>query len=259
MLLFYPIQNAKAEPFGAYNSNDMVAPDKNTEAQDQNTTVKLNKLRAAVLGANDGIVSIAGLVVGVAGATNQRTPILTAGLAGVLAGALSMAAGEYISVSSQRDTERAMINKEHYELDNYPDAELRELAQIYVSKGLSAKTAHTVAAELSKNDAYAAHLDAELAIDPNNLVNPWHAAGASAAAFLAGAILPMAAILIPPQNSRILITFVGVVAALVITGALSARFGKAPMKHAILRVTVGGALAMVVTYTIGHIIGATNL
>lgn len=235
--------------------------DKNrvTEPHDRNAGVKLNKLRAAVLGANDGIVSIAGLVVGVAGANNQRGVIFTAGLAGVLAGALSMAAGEYVSVSSQRDTERAMLKKEQFELDNYPDQELTELAQIYLSKGLSAKTATAVAKELTKNDAYAAHIDAELAIDPNNLANPWHAAVASATAFLGGAILPLAAIMLSPSSSRIIITFVSTIIALVLTGSLSARFGQAPATRAIFRVTVGGALAMAVTYGIGHIIGATTL
>ena len=227
-----------------------------TDSLDKNSTKQLNRLRAAVLGADDGIVSIAGLVVGVAGATNSRTPILTAGLAGLVAGMLSMAAGEYVSVSSQRDTERAMIKKEKFELDHYPDEELSELAQIYVSKGLSAKTAKEVAKELSKKDPFAAHLDAELAIDPNDLANPWQAATASAAAYLGGAVLPMAAILIPPANSRIPITFVSVILALVITGALSARFGKAPIKHAVLRVAVGGALAMLITYGIGRLVGA---
>jgi VIT1/CCC1 family predicted Fe2+/Mn2+ transporter len=227
------------------------------EPHNQNAGIKLNKLRAAVLGANDGIVSIAGLVVGVAGATNQRSAILTAGLAGVLAGALSMAAGEYVSVSSQRDTEKSMLNKERYELDNYPEEELAELAQIYISKGLSPATAARVAKELSKNDAYAAHIDAELAIDPETLANPWHAAISSAAAFLAGAVLPLAAILLPPANSRIVITFISTIVALVLTGALSAKFGQAPLRRAVIRVTVGGALAMAVTYGIGHLIGAT--
>jgi vacuolar iron transporter family protein len=249
---------AVLDTFWAYNS-DVGSSITNNEPHNRNATAGLNKLRAAVLGANDGIVSIAGLVVGVAGATNQRAPIFTAGLAGVLAGALSMAAGEYISVSSQRDTERAMIRKEKFELDNYPDAELSELTQIYIDKGLSPKTAEAVAKELSTKDAYAAHLDAELAIDPDNLVNPWHAAVASASAFLAGAILPMAAILIPPQNSRVIITFISVITALAITGALSARFGKAPVKHAVIRVTVGGALAMAVTFGIGHLVGSANL
>ena len=232
---------------------------KDIEPHNQNAGIKLNKLRAAVLGANDGIVSIAGLVVGVAGATNQRSPILTAGFAGLLAGALSMAAGEYVSVSSQRDTERAMLNKEKYELANFPSQEQAELRQIYISKGLSTGTAAKVAQEFTKNDAYAAHVDAELAIDPENLANPWHAAISSAAAFLGGAILPLAAILLAPASSRIVITFVSTIIALVLTGILSAKFGQAPMRQAVLRVTAGGALAMAITYSIGHVIGASSL
>lgn len=230
-----------------------------TDPHAQNTSVKLNQLRAAVLGANDGIVSIAGLVVGVAGATNQRTPILTAGVAGILAGALSMAAGEYVSVSSQRDTERALIEKEKYELKHFPEEEKEELKHIYINKGLSHSTATTVAHEMTENDAFAAHLDAELAIDPKNLSNPWHAAIASALAFLAGAVLPMLAIMIPPASSRVAITFVSTIAALSLTGYLSALFGKAPIKPAIFRVTLGGALAMAVTYGIGYALGAANI
>lgn len=229
------------------------------EPHNANTSIKLNKLRAAVLGANDGIVSIAGLVIGVAGATNNKTAIFTAGLAGVLAGALSMAAGEYVSVSSQRDTEQALLKKEKAEITSFPKKELAELVQIYIGKGLSRKTANAVAEELTKKDAYAAHIDAELAIDPDNLANPWHAALASACAFLAGAVLPMAAILIPPENIRIATTFISTIIALVVTGTLSARFGQAPVRRAVLRVTAGGALAMVVTYAIGHAIGAANL
>jgi VIT1/CCC1 family predicted Fe2+/Mn2+ transporter len=229
------------------------------EPHNQDTGIRLNKLRAAVLGANDGIVSIAGLVVGVAGATNQRSTIFTAGLAGVVAGALSMAAGEYVSVSSQRDTELALLQKEKYETDNFPKDELKELTGIYEDKGLSAKTASVVAKELSQKDAYAAHIDAELAINPKSLANPWHAAIASACAFLGGAILPMAAILLPPQNVRIATTFISTILALVLTGTLSAKFGHAPVRRAVVRVTTGGALAMIVTYTIGHIIGTTAL
>lgn len=219
----------------------------------------MNKLRAAVLGANDGIVSIAGLVVGVAGATSDRKVILTAGLAGIVAGAISMAAGEYVSVSSQRDTEKALLRKEKRELKAAPADELDELTQIYISKGLSPRTAATVAAELTDKDAYAAHIDAELGIDPDRLINPWHAAIASAAAFFAGSILPILAISIPPQSSRIVITFVSTVVALTVTGALSAVFGKAPVGRAMLRVTTGGALAMIVTYAIGRFIGASSL
>ena len=219
----------------------------------------MNKLRAAVLGANDGIVSIAGLVVGVAGATNNRAPILTAGLAGIFAGALSMAAGEYVSVSSQRDSEKSLLRREKQELEDSPKAELAELTQIYESKGLSAATAAKVAKELTAKDAYAAHVDAELAIDPDNLVNPWHAAMASAAAFFGGSVLPMLAILIPPAGTRIIITFVSIIIALSLTGALSARFGRSPIRPAIIRVTAGGALAMAVTYAIGRLIGSAAL
>jgi len=226
------------------------------EPHHPNVSSRLNKLRAAVLGANDGIVSIAGLVVGVAGATNQRTPIITAGLAGIFAGALSMAAGEYVSVSSQRDTERALLRTERQELKDSPSEELAELIQIYIHKGLSRSTATKVAKELTAKDAYAAHVDAELAIDPKNLISPWNAAVASALAFFAGSVLPMIAILIPPAGNRIIITFVSTIIALSLTGALSAKFGQAPARPAIVRVTAGGALAMAVTYAIGRVIGA---
>ncbi len=229
------------------------------EPHDIHTSASLNKLRAAVLGANDGIVSIAGLVVGVAGATTNRTIILTAGLAGVFAGALSMAAGEYVSVSSQRDTELALLEKERYELENYPDEELEELTHIYVKKGLSPKTAAAVAHELTEKDAYAAHIDAELSIDPHNLANASHAAIASAVAFFGGALLPILAITLPPEHLRVPVTFLSVLVALCLTGYLSARFGKAPAKQAILRVVAGGALAMIVTYGIGRLIGSSSI
>jgi VIT1/CCC1 family predicted Fe2+/Mn2+ transporter len=232
---------------------------KHYEPHQANVGSKLNKLRAAVLGANDGIVSIAGLVVGVAGATNSRTPILTAGLAGIFAGALSMAAGEYVSVSSQRDSERALLKKERRELEESPKEELTELTQIYQSKGLSPATAVKVAKELTAKDVYAAHIDAELNIDPENLVNPWNAAVASAMAFFAGSTLPMLAILIPPASTRIIITFVSIIIALALTGALSAKFGRSPVRPAVVRVTAGGAMAMIVTYLIGHLIGTTGI
>jgi VIT1/CCC1 family predicted Fe2+/Mn2+ transporter len=225
----------------------------------QNSIGKLNKLRAAVLGANDGIVSIAGLVVGVAGATNSSSTIFTAGIAGVLAGAFSMAVGEYVSVSSQRDTERALLRLEKSEIEQFPSQEFEELTEIYISKGLSDKTAELVAKELTAKDAYRAHLDAELAINPDDLVNPWQAAFSSSAAFLAGSILPMLAIMLPPQQIRIAVTFFSTLAALLINGVLSARFGGAPIVPAVLRVTTGGALAMVVTYTIGHLIGVNSI
>jgi vacuolar iron transporter family protein len=216
---------------------------------------KLNWLRAGVLGANDGIVSVAALVVGVAAATTDVGAILIAGVAAVLAGAISMGLGEYVSVSSQRDTERALIAKERWELDTMPQQELAELADLYRAKGLSADTAETVARELTSHDALAAHLEVELRIDQEDLVSPWHAAGASALSFLVGAVLPMLAILLAPPEWRIQTTFVAVVVALAITGWLSAWIGGSPRLRAILRVPVGGALALVVTWTIGALLG----
>lgn len=223
------------------------------ELNSGSTVSKLNWLRASVLGANDGIVSIAGLVVGVAGATNDAGVIITAGIAGIIAGAISMAAGEYVSVSSSRDTERALLKKEKYELENYPDAELLELTALYERKGLSKKTAALVAKELTEKDAFAAHVDAELNIDPENLTNPWHAAWASAGSFLAGACIPLAAIIIPPASFKVPFTFFAVIVALALTGVLSAKIGGADPKRATLRVVVGGVAAMAVTYGIGRL------
>ena len=224
-----------------------------------NTTHKLNWLRASVLGANDGIVSIAGLVVGVAGATNSATAILTAGIAGIVAGAIAMAAGEYVSVSSSKDTEVALLKKEHYELKNFPEKELKELALIYREKGLTEKTAELVAKELSKKDVFAAHAHAELNIDPNNLTNPWHAAFASAGSFLLGAAVPLIAMVISPSTIKIPATFIAVLAALSITGILSAKAGGASVTRATVRVVLGGALAMVVTYGIGKLFAASGI
>lgn len=223
------------------------------EPHSQSTVAKLNWLRASVLGANDGIVSIAGLVLGVAGATGSSGVIITAGIAGIIAGAISMAAGEYVSVSSSRDTEHALLKKEREELKNFPDAELLELISLYERKGLSKKTATTVARELTKKDAFAAHVDAELGIDPDNLTNPWHAAFASAAAFLAGALIPLVAIILPSPELRVPVAFGAVVVALAATGVISAKIGGASTLRATVRVVAGGVLAMVVTYSIGRI------
>jgi len=216
---------------------------------------KLNWLRAGVLGANDGIVSVAGIVIGVAAATAERGPILAAGIAGLAAGALSMALGEYVSVSTQRDTEKALLAKERRELVEEPEAEFEELVGLYRAKGLSPDTARTVAAELTEHDAFAAHIDIELGIDPDDLTNPWQAAISSAVAFTLGAILPMLAILLPPPSSRIPITFVAVLIALGVTGWVSARLGGADPVRATQRVVVGGAIAMVITYGIGRAMG----
>ena len=227
----------------------------NDQLESQDKVFKTNSLRAAVLGANDGIVSVAGIVVGVAGATSSGTAIFTAGIAGLVAGALSMAAGEYVSVSSQRDTERALLEKEKYELENDPEGELQELIGIYRSKGLSKKTAELVARELSASDAYAAHIDAELGIDPNDLTNPTQASVASALSFLLGALIPLLTITLVPQKIRLVSTFIAVVIALILTGVGSAHFGGAKKVPATVRVVLGGLLAMAITYGIGHLVG----
>jgi vacuolar iron transporter family protein len=221
---------------------------------------RLNWLRAGVLGANDGIVSTAGLVVGVAGATSDRSTILTAGVAGLVAGALSMAAGEYVSVSTQRDTEKAMIAKEADELAAMPEAELSELAALYERRGLSPELARQVAEELTARDPLRAHLDIELGIDPDDLTNPWQAAGASAASFTVGAALPIVAIEVSPDPIRIGITFVAVVVALALTGLISSRLGDAETRRtrAIWRNVLGGALAMAVTYLVGMAVGGVG-
>jgi VIT1/CCC1 family predicted Fe2+/Mn2+ transporter len=216
---------------------------------------RLNWLRAGVLGANDGIVSVAGIVVGVAGATSARGPIFTAGLAGLVAGAVSMSLGEYVSVSSQRDSELALLAQEKRELAHMPDAELDELAAIYQAKGLSARTARTVAEELTAHDALAAHLDAELQIDPEDLANPVQAAAASALAFTVGAVLPLLAILLPPRGWRVPVCVAAVLAALAVAGAVSARLGRSPATRAVLRVVIGGFLGLALTYGIGHLFG----
>lgn len=232
-----------------------IEPTHGADPHDAKVHEKLNWLRAGVLGANDGIISVAALVVGVAAATTDLGAILVAGVASVVAGAISMGLGEYVSVSTQRDTERALIAKETRELAEMPDQELAELAGIYRAKGLSEETADRVARELTAHDALAAHLEAELHISEDDVVNPWHAAGASALSFLIGAVLPMLAILLPPPEWRIATTFVAVVIALAITGWLSAWIGGAPRGRAVLRVVVGGAIALVVTWLIGAALG----
>lgn len=216
---------------------------------------RLNWLRAGVLGANDGIVSIAALVVGVAAATSDLGPIIVAGVAGIVAGSLSMALGEYVSVHSQRDSEASLIARERKELLEQPEEELRELAEIYEKKGLSQETALLVARELTEHDAFAAHLDAELGIDERTLTNPWHAAISSALSFLAGALLPMLAITLPPEELRIPLTFVASIVALALTGGVGAYLGQATMLKPVIRMIIGGSAALALTWLIGHLLG----
>ncbi|WP_374321926.1 VIT family protein [Streptomyces sp. AP-93] len=221
-------------------------------------STRLNWLRAGVLGANDGIISTAGLVVGVAGATTSRTAILAAGVAGLLAGALSMAAGEYVSVSSQRDSEKAALDVERRELEESPEAELEELTGLLVGRGLSEPVAREAAEQLTERDALRAHARVELGINPDELANPWHAAAASLVAFTVGALLPLLAIVLPGASQRVPVTVVAVLLSLTLCGVLSARLGGAPAARAILRNVAGGALAMAVTYAVGTWLGAAT-
>jgi VIT1/CCC1 family predicted Fe2+/Mn2+ transporter len=213
---------------------------------------RLNWLRAGVLGANDGIVSTAAIVLGVAGATDSRGSIVVSGLVGLVAGAMSMASGEYVSVSTQRDTERAALALERRELQDTPEEELAELAGLYEAKGMSADLARQVAKELTERDPLRAHADAELGLNPDALTNPWHAALASLLAFVVGALVPLGAVLI---SSAAWVTVSAVVVALAITGSVSARLGSAPVPRAVLRNVGGGLLAMAVTYSLGTVAG----
>ena len=242
------VPGAAADPTG-------LDPAEHDELHDRTFADRLNWLRAGVLCANDGIVSTAGLVIGVAAATTERAPVLTAGLAGLVAGAMSMAVGEYVSVSTQRDSEQALIAKEIRELDEEPEAELAELAGLYVAKGLTPELAHEVAEQLTAHDALGAHAEAELGINPDELSSPWHAAFASLVAFTVGALLPLLAIALPPPVARVAVTVVAVALALVFTGAVAARLGHAPWQRQVLRNVVGGLLAMGITYGIGSLVG----
>lgn len=227
-------------------------PEETTLAQ---VSAKMNWLRAGVLGANDGIVSTAGLVVGVAGATTDTTALLVAGVAGLVAGALSMAGGEYVSVSTQRDTERALLAKEARELVETPDEELAELAGFYRDKGLSSATAQQVAVELTAHDALRAHAEIELGIDGDSFVDPWQAAWASLVSFTLGALLPLLAMLLPPAGARLPVTVVAVALALATTGAVSARLGGAAPLPAVIRNVGVGLLAMGLTFAVGTLVG----
>ncbi|TQJ40421.1 VIT1/CCC1 family predicted Fe2+/Mn2+ transporter [Arthrobacter sp. SLBN-112] len=248
-----------ADAPGASAANQGLNSHLETEPHGNDIAHRLNWLRAGVLGANDGIVSVAAIVVGVAGATAETGPILAAGAAGLVGGAVSMALGEYVSVSSQSDSQRALIEKERRELEEEPEAELAELTAIYQAKGLTPETASKVARELTAHDVLAAHLSAELNIDEADIVSPWHAAFASAIAFTIGAVLPMLAILLPPPEIRVPLTFVSVLVALALTGALGAWIGGGSKVRAAVRVVVGGALALAATFLIGNLLGASGV
>jgi VIT1/CCC1 family predicted Fe2+/Mn2+ transporter len=214
-------------------------------------------LRAAVLGSDDAIVSTASLMIGVAASASSKSATLVAGVAGLVAGAMSMAVGEYVSVSSQRDTERADIAAEKQELSEQPEAELKELAGIYAKRGLDSELAMKVAQQLSAHDRLGAHLRDELQIDRDSLARPLQAAWISATSFSLFAAIPIAALLVAPSAVRLPVIAAISLASLASLGAIGARLGGAPIGRAALRVAVGGSLAMAVTAAIGRILGVT--
>lgn len=214
-----------------------------------------NWLRAAVLGANDGILSTSSLVLGVAASGASRSAIITAGIAGLMAGAGSMAAGEYVSVSSQRDTEDADLRLERHELASDPEGELRELAGIYEGRGLRPELAAEVARGLTSHDALEAHARDELGLPEDRRAWPLQAAGASALSFAVGAVLPLLAIGVFGSSSRIVACILVTLLALIGLGALGARLGGAPIPRAVLRVVFWGATAMAVTAGVGALVG----
>jgi VIT1/CCC1 family predicted Fe2+/Mn2+ transporter len=217
---------------------------------------QLNWLRAGVLGANDGIVSVAAVVIGVAGASGGTRALETAGLAALVGGALSMALGEYVSVSSQRDAQNTLIAKERLELATEPEAELDELTGLYEARGLTPATARQVAVELTEHDALGAHLSAELNLSEDDVVSAGHAAFASAVSFLVGGLVPFLAVVLLPVSVRVPLTFVAVLLALALTGWLSARVNDTPRLRPTARLVVGGAVALVATFAIGSGVGA---
>ena len=216
-------------------------------------------LRAAVLGADDGIVSTASLVIGVAAAAASRNAVLVAGVAGLVAGATSMAAGEYVSVSSQRDAEQADIARERRELAADPHLEQVELAEVYVRRGLDRPLAATVAERLMEADPLGSHVRDELGLQPGRLARPLQAAVVSAVSFAVGAALPLVLIVLAPVRVRMLVTALGALGLLAVLGGVGARLGGARAGRAALRVAVGGALAMGLTALIGQLVGATGL
>lgn len=214
-----------------------------------------NWLRAAVLGANDGIISISSLAIGVATASTERDPILLATIAGLVAGALSMAAGEYVSVSSQTDIEKADIEREKLELEQMPETELSILAQIYEKRGLKKETALQVAKELTAADALGAHIRDELGINEISQAKPIQAAFASGAAFSAGGILPLLVTLFAPVSNMEYYLYGFTMLSLIILGAVSAKTGGSSIGKAILRIVIWGTIAMVLSAVVGYLFG----
>ncbi|MGC4175078.1 VIT1/CCC1 transporter family protein [Demequina sp.] len=223
--------------------------------EEENLSARLNWLRAGVLGANDGVVSVAALLVGVAASDPAAGVLATAGIAGIAAGALSMGIGEYVSVSSQSDSERAQLKREQSWQETRPDWELEQLVRLNMETGMSEETARRAATEQHDHDPVAIHAKMHLGIDPNEIVNPWAAGIASFIAFTSGGLFPLATMLLAPETARIPATFAVVIVALAVTGFVSARLGQSKRRIGVLRNVVGGALAMAITYGIGTLVG----
>ncbi len=233
------------------------APIEGAPAETQSATIasKLNWLRAGVLGANDGVVSTASIIFGVAGAAAAHGTLVLAGIAAIAAGAMSMAVGEYVSVSSQRDVEKAELAREKEQLEKDPKAQLAELQALLEGQGIEPGLARRVAAQLHEQDALAAHARIELGIDPDAVVNPWHAAAASMIAFTIGGIIPLIGILVGGHARALSIAGAMVIAALALSGWISAKLGGTSIASSVARTVAGGILGMAITYGVGHLAG----
>jgi len=227
------------------------------DAPRSSVATRLNWLRAGVLGANDGLISTAGLVVGVAAASPDIRDITTAGIAGLVAGAISMALGEFVSVSTQRDTETALLTKKRRLLKTHPDEGREWIVSFLRERGVTEKTSNLVIGEFSDGEVLHALLRHGFGINEQEVVNPWVAAGSSMLSFSFGAALPVIAMLLAPEDLRIPMTFGTVLIGLAVTGGISAYLGQSSKRSAVIRLVVGGALAMAITYGIGQLLGTT--
>jgi vacuolar iron transporter family protein len=215
----------------------------------------LNWLRAGVLGANDGVVSTAAIIFGVAGASATHGTVMLAGIAAVAAGAMSMAVGEYVSVSTQRDLEQSELAREKFELEQNPERQLAILVRLFEQRGVAPAVAAEVAREMTAKDALSVHARAELGIDPDNVTDPWAAAFASMLSFIIGGVIPIVALLLSPRAIEIWVAGIAVIVAMALTGFVSAQLGRTPMLRSVVRNVVGGLLALAITYGVGNLVG----
>ncbi|MDN4473003.1 VIT1/CCC1 transporter family protein [Demequina zhanjiangensis] len=236
-------------------ARDTHRPDIFAGPDEEAMSSRLNWLRAGVLGANDGIVSIAAMLVGVAAATTDLAVIVTAAVAGVVGGALSMGVGEFVSVSAQRDAEEALLDRERIWQKARPEWEREQLVRLNMETGMSEATARSAATEQMEKDPIGIHARMHLGVDPDDLTSPWAAGIASIIAFTVGGLTPLLTTTLPPAGLRVPLTFVLVIVALAITGYASATIAKSPPVKAVLRNVTGGAIAMAITYGIGSFVG----